>query len=99
MYYKKEHLTSADRRTALSHYEVYKRSTASSLNDVYGTYSAEKGRAWKYCEELMREYDGHSLKVISANGWMFSAGFMFEFEGKQMFMYITPSRDIAVEVA
>lgn len=98
MSYTKEPLTSTARRRALSQYEVYKRSTSYGLYDVYDSYSADKGRAWKYCEELMQKFNGTGLKVISANGWMFTAGFMFEEDGKTMFMYITKSSDVAVEV-
>jgi hypothetical protein len=47
----------------------------------------------------MLRFDGYDLKVVAHNGYMFTAGFMFKEDGKQMFMYITPSKDIAVEVA
>jgi hypothetical protein len=99
MSYTKEPLTSTDRRRALSHYDAYKRSTATSLRDVYGTYSRAKDEAWDYCKELMYKFNGYGLRVISSSRYMFTAGFMFEEDGKEMFMYISPSRDIAVEVA
>jgi hypothetical protein len=47
----------------------------------------------------MYKFGGYALRVISSSRYMFTAGFMFEEDGKQMFMYITPSRDIAIEVA
>lgn len=90
--------TKADKRQALAHYEDYKRSNATSLRSVYGSYSEAKERAWNYCRDLMLEKDGHGLRVISANGWMFTAGFEFEENGKQMFMYITKTKDVAVEI-
>jgi hypothetical protein len=100
MSYKKERLTAANRRRALIAYEVYNRSGMYSLDDAYGSYSKDKRDAWHYCERLMDEYSGYGLKVISANGWMFTAGFMFcGEEGQLMFMYITKNYDIAVEVA
>ena len=99
MKYEKQPLNSRDRRLALGHYDDYKMSSATSLHDVYGSFSRAKAEAWKYCEELMQRFDGYGLRVISSNGWMFTAGFMFEEDGKQMFMYISPNRDIAVEVA
>lgn len=92
-------MTSADKRQAMSHYEAYKKSTATSLRSVYGSYSQAKENAWKYCEELMVKKNGHGLRVISANGWMFTAGFEYEEDGKQMFMYITKTKDVEVEVA
>lgn len=97
--YEKQPLKSQDRRAALSHYADYKRSTAYSLRDVYGSYSRAKEDAWDYCKELMYKLGGYGLKVISSSRYMFTAGFMFEEDGKTMFMYISPKRDVAVEVA
>jgi hypothetical protein len=97
--YTKEPLTSANRRTALRHYDAYQRSTSYELYDVYGRCSSAKMKAWDYCKELMYKFNGYGLKIISANGYQFTAGFMFEEDGKEMFMYISKSHDIAVEVA
>lgn len=97
--YEKQPLNPRDRRVAMSHYEDYKRSDATSLRDVYGSYSRAKEEAWDYCKELMYKFNGYGLRVISSSRYMFTAGFMFEEDGKQMFMYISPSRDVAVEVA
>ena len=47
----------------------------------------------------MDEYSGWGLKVITANTYIFTAGFEFTGEeGQVMFMYITPSQNTAVEV-
>lgn len=97
--YEKQPLTSANRRLALKNYDAYQRSTSYELYDVYGRYSAAKAKAWDYCKELMYQFSGYGLKIISANGYMFTAGFMFEEDGKTMFMYISKYHDIAVEVA
>ena len=97
--YTKRPLNANDRRTALSHYEAYKRSYDYSLRDVYTSWSTAKEKAWDYCKELMDKFDGRGLKVISHSRHMFTAGFMFEEDGKTMFMFISPSRDIAIEVA
>ena len=97
--YTREPLTSANRRTALRHYDAYLRSTSYELYDVYGRCSSVKMKAWDYCKELMYKFSGYGLKIISANGYQFTAGFMFEEDGKEMFMYISKSHDIAVEVA
>jgi hypothetical protein len=91
--------TSADKRRALNHYDAYKRSGMYSLRDAYGSYSGAKQSAWEYCERLMDSKSGWGLKVIGANTHMFSAGFEFcGEEGQLMFMYITRTNDIAVEV-
>ena len=91
-------MTSTEKRQALLHYEDYKRSNLTSLRDVYSSWSHAKENAYRYCRELMHEKNGHDFRIISANGWMFTAGFMFEEDGKQMFMYITKGKDLAVEV-
>lgn len=97
--YEKQPLTSANRRTALKHYDAYQRSFNYELYDVYGRCSSAKMKAWDYCKELMYKFNGYGLKIISANGYQFTAGFMFEEDGKTMFMYISKTHDIAVEVA
>lgn len=81
-----------------SHYEAYLRSSATSLTDVYGKCSSAKVKAWDYCRDLMVKKNGYDLRIISANGYMFTAGFMFEEDGHLMFMYITKSKDLAIEV-
>jgi outer membrane phospholipase A len=97
--YEQQPLTYAHRRLALKNYDAYKRSTSYALYDVYGSCSSAKMRAWDYCKELMHKFDGYGLKVISHNCHQFTAGFMFESDGKEMFMYISKNHDIAVEVA
>lgn len=91
-------MTNTEKRQALAHYESYKRSSAITLRDVYGSWSKAKENAYEYCRNLMAEKNGHGFRIISANGWMFTAGFMFEEDGKQMFMYISKTKDVAVEV-
>lgn len=92
-------MTNADKRQALGHYEMYLRSSHTSLRDAYGSYSRAKEDAWEYCKELMNKKNGYGLKVITANSFMFTAGFLFVEDGTEKFMYITKSKDIAVEVA
>ena len=97
--YTKEPLTSANRRLALKNYDAYLKSNTYELYQAYGRCSSAKLKAWDYCKELMWDFHGHGLKIISHNGYQFTAGFMFEYEGKEMFMYISKTHDIAVEVA
>ena len=99
MSYTKEPFTSEARRAALKHYDAYRKSYNYRLSDVYGSYSRAKEDAWEYCKELMDKFNGYGLKVITYSRDIFTAGFMFEEDGKTMFMYISPKRDIAVEVA
>ena len=78
---------------------AYERSKHNSLHSCYGSYSNKKYEAWEYCEKLKEKYNGEELKVISYNGWMFTAGFHFtNDEGYPCLMYITKSQDKIIEI-
>ena len=79
-------------------YESYCRSTDYSLYDCYGSFSHAKARAWEYCENLCRQKEGWGLKVVGHNSCFFSAGFLYEESGKQMYMHITASKDEPIEI-
>ena len=51
---------------------AYNRSSDRDLFDVYGRYSAEKGRADKDCRRKMIEEGGEDYRIISANTFAFS---------------------------
>lgn len=74
-------------------YESFKRSSAYSLHDVYGSYSQAKENAYNYCRNLCRQYDGTSFAIIGANTMTFSAGFIGTVDGEECFVYITKSYD------
>ena len=79
-------------------FESYQKSNMFDLYDAYKSFSPAKAKAWEYCKELKREKNGIGLMVISANTFMFTAGFTFEEDGKQMFCYITPSADTFAKI-
>lgn len=86
-------------KRAKEKYYDYRNSYAYCLEDVYGSHSIHKTRAWRYCNELMQKYCGCNLKIISYNKNIFTAGFEFTNEsGKLCFMYITPNYDIDIEL-
>lgn len=87
-------------RTARANITTWERSEAYDLGQVYGRYSTEKGRAWRYCQDLCRKHDGERLRVINHNTFKFTAGFQFADPetGVLRFMYITPSYDVAVDM-
>ena len=85
-------------RTAKANVNAYLNSTMFHLLDAYQRFSQNKANAWDYCESLMAKKNGHDLKVISKNTFIFTAGFLFEEDGKEMFMFITPNYDQAVEM-
>lgn len=77
----------------------YNNSHMHCLNDAYKTTSAAKKDAWNYCESLMYRHKGHGLKILGASTYAFSAGFMFEDEGKPKLMYITHVNNRAISVS
>lgn len=76
----------------------YQRSEMYDLRDAYGSWSSKKDNAWDYCKKLCKDFDGEELKIIGANGFHFSAGFVFERSGKKYLMYITKSGDTPIEI-
>lgn len=55
-------------------YAQYKRATATTLRDVYTSWSAAKERAYDWCLEKMRRQDGENFRIISANTFQFTCG-------------------------
>ena len=74
-------------------YNNYLRSTATTLRDVYSSYSYAKEKAYNYCRSLCADYDGYDFKIIGHNCHVFSAGFTFSDGMNEYLMYITPSKD------
>lgn len=75
-------------------YNHYLRSNnGSNLYYCYGKPSDNKFKAMEYCEDLMKEYNGHYLRIIGYNSMQFSVGFLFYKDGKNYFAYITKSHD------
>lgn len=79
-------------------YRLYKASDNCSLRDVYGRFSEAKYKAWVGCRKLCRDKGGHNLRIITANGFQFTAGFEYEEDGKPMFMYITKASNTECEI-
>lgn len=48
-----------------------------TLEDVYGSYSIKKARAYAYCKELCDRYNGYDFCITSANVFAFTASFDF----------------------
>ena len=80
-----------DGRMAGRNYYRYGR----TLDDVYGSYSSAKAQAYRYCVDLMRDYDGHGLLIMGHNCMTFSVGFIGYINGLKHFFYITRDHDRA----
>ena len=87
-------------RQAKNHYKKWKRSGDYALDFVYGSYSANKARAWRHCHEKQAELNGYGLKVITHTYQMFTAGFEYYDEKAQTvkFYYITPTYECAIDI-
>lgn len=88
------------KRQARKHYKAWKRSEDYALEFVYNSFSANKARAWRYCQAKQMELNGTGLKVITHNRMVFTAGFEYYDEKAQAvkFYYIAPSFDCAIEI-
>lgn len=53
------------------------RAIGRTLDDVYGSYSAAKERAYRYCTDLCYKYDGYNFCITSANTFAFTVNFDF----------------------
>ena len=75
----------------------YAESNKTSLWYAYEKASSKKQEAWEYCQQLCKERNGKGLKIIGANSYNFSAGFIYE-EPKDVrhLMYITKEDDRSI---
>ncbi len=76
----------------------YNRSSYTELNQCYDRCSNKKQNAWEYCKALCKKYNGNGLKILSYNGYQFTACFKYEENGKQYLMYINKSEDRPIEL-
>ena len=87
-------------REAKANIERWQQSVDYSLDDAYGSYSANKSRAWRHCESVRADHNGSNLKVVSHNTFMFTAGFQLvdQESGVVKYMHITPTYETAVDM-
>ena len=81
-----------------SAYKRWQESDMDSLWKAYAHASKDKWEAWDDCRKTCFALGGRDLKVIGANTYVFSAGFVFEKDGVQKFCYITKSGKEIAEV-
>ena len=53
----------------------YCNSSATSLCNVYETWSDKKEEAYKYCLRDMKEHGGQDMRITGANGFAFSCAY------------------------
>lgn len=57
------------------YYQRWIDSTENTIYKAYGRPSVYKVRAFERCEDIMREFDGYSLRIVGHNSSQFSAAF------------------------
>lgn len=75
-------------------YESYMKSNTRFLHEVYASHSREKDEAFNDCMATMHAYNGSRPRIISANRWRFTFGFLYRDEetNDPMMMYIGTHR-------
>lgn len=70
-------------------YKRYLESYNYTLSDCYSNWSYYKEKAFNYCEDLRRQYEGRGGKIVGYCLMTFSYGFIGKINGKDAFFYIT----------
>ena len=55
----------------------YRRSTARTLDDIYGNYSANKARAFRDCEWRRKQREGFDARIPTHNQQVFTYAYQF----------------------
>ena len=79
-------------------YLEYTNSEKKSLHDCYNCPSLRKQIAFDWCKELQRRYGGHDGRIISHNTCVFTYGFLAEIDNMPIFIYITPTQTVYIEL-
>lgn len=66
----------ATTKRGINFVNAYRVSRATELSDVYGRYSYEKARAYKWCREQMAKENGECFRIISAGCFFFTVGWV-----------------------
>ena len=81
----------------INSYEYYsKKSTSYDIETFYKNSSYNKIRAWETCKKQCQEKHGYGLCITGGNSSYFSAGFIFENNGKKYLQYITYANDYII---
>lgn len=77
----------------------YQRSEKRYLSDCYKSFSDAKAKAFNYCKEIERKFNGFEGRVCSFNSHIFTYAFEYvnEEDGVVCLHYITPNYDYDFE--
>ena len=68
----------------------YCNSSATSLRDVYQSWSDAKERAFKYCLQDMKKHGGQDMRITGANCYLFSCAYRIIRDDGASLVYHTP---------
>lgn len=71
--------------------KAYLNAKSSTLDELYRTYSNNKKQAYDYCVQEYFVYEGINFKILSANNFFFTVGFISEIFGTRDLIIITKS--------
>lgn len=81
-----------------SAFERHQKSCLYELNDCYKIASQNKYDIYQEIHQIMREYDGFDLRIISYNSHVFTVGFFGYINNRLNFFYITPENIRYMEI-
>lgn len=87
-------MTHCTTKTIKDAYARFLNSDLYTLRHCYNRPSENKQRAFDYCVDLWRKYDGQQARIIGYNTTQFSFGFIGSFDGNRpAFFYVTRDYD------
>ena len=80
------------------YYELFKASQMNTIHHAYARPSIEKTIIWgRIVKDAIKDY-AYRLKIITANKYVFTAGYTFERDDGIYFKLYTPSKTITVKL-
>lgn len=73
-----------------SAFKLHQSSRYYELNDCYKNPSQNKYNSYQEVKQIMREFDGFDLRIISFNSHVYTAGFFGYIDNIIYFFHITP---------
>lgn len=75
-----------------NYYRLYNKSRKHKLSDCYKTYSESKSRAFDSIKQLCHDIDAWGIKIITYNCQVFTAGYLYVYQGRTYFVVETPTK-------
>lgn len=83
----------------IHNYNYYSgKSSSYDIETFYQRPSYNKIKAWRTCKKQCQEKSGYGLCITGGNSSYFSAGFIFENDGKKYLQYITYANNYCIEL-